>query len=94
MEQCIADLNTVARPADIYIVDAMVILTSNGPFGPGSIASPQRVVAGTDRVAVDSYCATILGLSGPEVHMIRMAHEHGLGQIDLSSLNISEIETG
>ncbi len=94
MGQCIADLNTAARPADLYIADAMEVLTSNGPMGPGDVARPQRVVAGTDRVAVDSYCAALLGLNATEIHMIRLAHQHGLGQIDLSSLNISEIETG
>jgi uncharacterized protein (DUF362 family) len=92
MEHCIADLNTVVRKPDLCVCDAMTILTSKGPFGPGEIAKPNKVVAGVDRVAVDSYGATILGLSGPEINMINNAFAHGLGEIDLSKLSIKELE--
>jgi uncharacterized protein (DUF362 family) len=93
MEQCVADLNTVVRPADLIVADAMTILTSKGPFGPGDIARPQQVVAGTDRVALDAYGATLLGLEGPKVMMIRKAHEHGIGEIDLDAVGVRRIET-
>ena len=93
MEQCVADLNTVVRPADLIVADAMTILTSKGPFGPGDIARPQQVIAGTDRVAIDAYGATLLGLEGPKVMMIRQAHEHGVGEIDLDAVGIRRIET-
>ncbi len=93
MEQCVADLNTVVRPADLIVADAMTILTSKGPFGPGDIAQPQQVIAGTDRVAMDAYGATLLGLEGPKVMMIRQAHEHGVGEIDLGAVDIRRIET-
>jgi uncharacterized protein (DUF362 family) len=86
MEQCIADLNTVVRKPDLIVADAMTILTSKGPFGPGDISSPQQVVAGTDRVALDAYGATLLGLEPTEVSMIRKAADHGLGQIDLGAV--------
>jgi uncharacterized protein (DUF362 family) len=92
MERCIADLNTVVRKPDLVVADAMTVLTSKGPFGPGDIAKPQRVVAGVDRVACDAYGATLLGLHGPEVTMIREAHEHGLGEIDLAKLDLREME--
>jgi hypothetical protein len=94
MEQCIADLNTVVRKPDLIIADAMTILTSKGPFGPGDIAHPNQVVAGIDRVAFDAYGATILGLKGTEVTMIRKAHEHGLGEIDLTKVKLQEIKLG
>lgn len=93
MEQCIADLNTVVRPAELIIMDAMEILTSNGPFGPGDITAPQKIIAGRDRVAVDAYAATLLGLKGPEVEMIANANKHGLGEIELGKVKIKEIET-
>ncbi len=93
MQQCVADLNTVVRPADLIVADAMTILTSKGPFGPGDIARPQQVIAGTDRVAVDAYGATLLGLEGPKVMMIQKAHEHGIGQIDTGAVGVARIET-
>jgi uncharacterized protein (DUF362 family) len=92
MEQCIADLNTIVRAPDLIVADAMTVLTSNGPFGPGDIAEPKRVVAGVDRVACDAYGAGILGLNGPDVTMIRKSHEHGLGKIDLATVNVKELE--
>jgi uncharacterized protein (DUF362 family) len=94
MEQCIADLNTVVRAPDLIVADAMTILTSKGPFGPGDIAKPQQVIAGIDRVAIDAYGATLLGLEGPTVAMIERAHRHGLGEIDLDAVEIHRIETG
>ena len=91
MEECVADLNTVVRKPDLIIMDAMEILTEKGPFGPGPTATPEKVIAGTDRVAIDSYGSTLLGLKGREVRMIRSAYEHGLGEIDLNKLNIKEM---
>ena len=89
LSQCIADLNLV-RQADLCVVDATEFVTTNGPAGPGEIQRPQKVVAGTDMVAVDAYCAEVRGLRSTEVQMIRMAHEHGLGEMDLSSQRIHE----
>jgi uncharacterized protein (DUF362 family) len=90
MEQCIADLNTVVRKPDLVVADAMTILTTKGPFGPGDIAKPQQVVAGIDRVAIDAYGATLLGLEGPEVAMIKNASDLGLGEIDLTKVEIKK----
>jgi uncharacterized protein (DUF362 family) len=92
MEQCIADLNTVVRKPDLIVADAMTILTSKGPFGPGDVDKPNKVIAGKDRVALDAYGATLLGLEGSEVSMIVNAHELGLGEIDLGKVRIREIE--
>jgi uncharacterized protein (DUF362 family) len=94
MEQCIADLNTVVKKPDLIIADGMRILTSKGPFGPGDIAEPNKVIAGFDRVALDSYGATLLGFEGSDVTMIVNAHQLGLGEIDLDKVRIHEIEVG
>ena len=94
MEQCIADLNTVVRKPDLIVADAMTILTSKGPFGPGDVAKPNKVIAGFDRVALDSYGATLLGLEGRDVSMIQNAHQLGLGEIDLGKARIKEMEVG
>jgi uncharacterized protein (DUF362 family) len=91
LDQCIADLNLALAPA-LCVVDATEILTTNGPFGPGELATPRRIVAGADRVAVDSFCATLLGMRGEDVVMIRRGHEHGLGEIDLKKVRLREVE--
>lgn len=93
LSQCIADVNLV-RQADLCVVDATEFITTNGPAGPGEISRPQMVVAGTDMVAVDAYCAEVRGIRSSDVQMIGMAHEHGIGENDLSTLRISEETLG
>jgi len=90
LDQCIADLNTVVTP-DLCIVDSTQFITTNGPFGPGKLAQPQEIVAGTDRVAIDSYCCGLLGLKPQDIIMIGKARELGLGQMDLSKLKIKKV---
>ena len=90
LEQCIADLNTVVKP-DLHIVDATEFIITNGPMGPGELAKPQKVVAGTDRVAMDSYCCTLWGLKAKDIIVIDKASEHKLGERDLTKVKIKEI---
>jgi len=91
LDQCIADLNTIIKP-DLCIVDATEFITTNGPFGPGNLIKPQKVVAGTDRVAIDAYCCTLWGLEAKDIIMINKAKEHGLGEMDLKKVKIKEME--
>ena len=91
LDQCIADLNTVVQP-HLCIVDATEFIITNGPFGPGTLHTPRKIVAGTNRVAIDAYCCTLWGLNPEEIFLIPKAHEHGLGQKNLSKVNIKEVE--
>jgi uncharacterized protein (DUF362 family) len=90
LDQCIADLNTAVSPS-LNVVDATEFIITNGPFGPGEILRPKKVVAGLDRVAVDAYCASLWGLRPEEIVMIRRAHEHGLGEMSLQKIKIQEL---
>lgn len=91
LDQCIVDLNKAVRPA-LCVVDATEFITTNGPFGPGELIKPQKIVAGVDRVAVDAYCASLWGLAGEDIYMIKLGAEQGLGEIDLEKVRIKEIE--
>ena len=90
LDQCIADLNLAVKPT-LCIVDATEFITTNGPFGPGKLAKPLKIVAGVDRVAIDAYCCQLWGLNPQNIIMIKRAHEHGLGEIDLKKVKIKEI---
>jgi uncharacterized protein (DUF362 family) len=90
LSQCIADIQLVRTP-NLCIVDATEFIITNGPAGPGEIKKAEKIVAGTNNVAVDAYCAGILGLAPSDIAMIRFAHEHGLGEMDLSKSNIREV---
>lgn len=91
LSQCIADLNKVRKP-DLCVTDATEMVVDNGPAGPGKLVTPQKIIAGIDRVAVDAYSAKVLGLEVERVHMIKMAYEHGFGEMDLGKLQIEETE--
>ena len=90
LEQCIADLNTVITP-DLCIVDATEFIITNGPFGPGEIIKPKKVIAGTDRVAMDSYCCTLWGLNPEDIIIIQKAYAHKLGERDAGKVMVKEI---
>ncbi len=89
LSQCIADLNTLKKPA-LCIVDAYEFLLDNGPAGPGKMKKLQKVVAGTDPVAVDAYCSTLLNLDPKKIQMLKMAQDHGIGNMDIAKLKIKE----
>jgi len=89
LDQSIVDLNKAVKP-DLNIVDAVEIIVTNGPFGPGQLFRPGKVVAGTDRVAIDAYCASLWGLDPKDIVQIKRAAEQGLGQIDLARVNLRE----
>jgi uncharacterized protein (DUF362 family) len=89
LDQCIVDLNKIIKPI-LNIADATEFITNNGPFGPGELAKPGKVVAGTDRVAVDSVCAGLLGVKPGGIIQITRGAEQGLGQGDLRKIRIRE----
>jgi uncharacterized protein (DUF362 family) len=89
LSQCIADANTLRR-ADLCVADATVVLANNGPHGPGDLMRPQKVVAGTDAVAVDAYCVKLHKRRPEEIAMLVKAAAHGLGTVDLSKLTVRE----
>lgn len=91
LDRCIADLNTVVKPT-LCVVDATEIIKTNGPMGPGELIKPLKVIAGVDRVAIDSYCATLLGLKGEDIAHIRGAYEKKLGEMDLRKVKIRDIK--
>ena len=89
LDQSIADLNMAVKPT-LNLVDATEFITTNGPFGPGDIIKPKKIVAGVDRVAIDAYCAALWGLKGEDIVMIKRGQEHGLGRYDLKKVRIKE----
>lgn len=44
----------------MYVADVTEFITTNGPSGPGDLKKLDKVVAGTDRVAVDAFCCRYL----------------------------------
>lgn len=89
LAQCIADLNLVRKP-DLHVVDTTVFITTNGPFGPGELQQEDKVIAGTDPIAIDAFFANILGLEKGIVLSTEYGAKHGLGNANFASLKIEE----
>ena len=91
----IADLNQVFK-FNLIVMDAVRVLTANGPQG-GRLQDVRRlntVVAGTDPVAVDSFGATLFGITAKDVPHVVNAYKLGLGEMDLKKVNIKRINLG
>jgi uncharacterized protein (DUF362 family) len=87
LDQCIADYVTAIRP-DLTILDANRILLTNGPKGPGDTKKVGKVIASVDPVAVDAYGATLFGMKPEDIGYIKLAHEMGVGEINLAKMKI------
>ncbi|HEY3297035.1 MAG TPA: DUF362 domain-containing protein [Armatimonadota bacterium] len=87
LHQCIADYASAVKP-DLIVLDAVRILLTNGPKGPGETKDTHQIIAGTDPVAIDSYAAKLLGMKPQDVRHIVYASSMGLGQMELSKIAI------
>ena len=95
LNTAVVDLCTVLRP-QLTVIDVSRLLSSGGPGGPGKVLTMNKIVASTDMVAADA--ATVqLGtwygrkFQARQVKHIRMAHERGLGNMDLARQVVKEI---
>jgi len=97
LHQCIADINTIRKP-DLVVMDAIRILTTNGPKGPGKTEDIGEVITSTDIVAPDAYAATFFKhpktgkpFKPEEVRFVKNAYELGLGEINLSKVRVKRV---
>ena len=96
LNTAIVDLCTVLKPA-LTLVDASRLLSDNGPGGPGKVIPLKRIIASTDMVAADAMAVEMGTWYGrkfkaDQVKHIKMAHERGLGNMDVSALRIVEVD--
>ena len=97
LHQHIADINTVRKP-DLVVMDAIRILTTNGPKGPGKTEDIGEVIVSTDIVAADAYATAFFKhpktqkpFQPEEIKFVKNAYELGLGQIDLSKVRVKKV---
>lgn len=91
----IVDLATLLRPA-LAVIDATRVLTTNGPGGPGKVDVLDTVIASRDPVAADARAVLVSEWYGRrftprQVRHIALAHERGLGRMDVENLRESRV---
>ena len=68
-------------------------MTQNGPRGvsQADLVMKKTLIISTDMVAADSAASKIFGVEPSEVNHIKMAHEMGVGNMNLDELNIERL---
>jgi len=92
IDESLVDVARAVKPT-LTVLDAVRILTANGPTG-GSLSDVKQlnlVAVGTDQVAIDSFGATLFGFKGSDLGYVRLGAKAGLGVMDLAKLKIKKV---
>jgi len=88
IDEGLVDVYSLVIPR-FNVVDGIVALEGDGPNLPPGKAKPLGlIIAGRDGLAVDAVCAAVMGLDPKKVKHLRLAYEKGLGNWDLSTIEI------
>lgn len=88
----LTDLNMAVR-SKFTLLDATRILLRGGPQG-GKLEDVKvldTVIASTDPVALDAYTTTLFDMKPEQIEAIVAAHKRGLGEMDLSKINVVNV---
>lgn len=91
LAQCIVDQHLLKRTT-LCIADATEFIINKGPEGPGDLRKLEKIIAGTDPVAIDTICSEYLGFEPDEILTNVKGQEAGLGTMDYRSMKIMEIK--
>ncbi|MFH1050322.1 MAG: DUF362 domain-containing protein [bacterium] len=92
LQQCIADFATRIKP-DLNIVDAYRIMQTHGPRGVSveDVTLLKAQIISTDMVAADAAATKFFGLEPKDIPHVRIAHEMGIGNMEIEKLRIKRI---
>jgi uncharacterized protein (DUF362 family) len=83
----IADLVSVVRP-NIAVIDAITGIEGNGPSSGEIVNKLDIIIAGNDPVATDVVGSAYMGIDAKKIGHIVMANKKGLGEIDISNIEL------
>ena len=98
LNQCIADICTLAKPPVLNVVDAYCVVKTNGPRGrsESDAATPKGLLLSPDIVAVDTaatmFFSQIEKISVEEVGYLAAGQALGIGTTDLKSLRVKRVK--
>lgn len=98
LQECIADITTISKPAALQIVDAYRIITSNGPQGRDAkdVVLTKALFASKDIVAVDTAAGKFFNqfksIPVDTVTHIAKGEALGMGTTDLESIKVERIK--
>lgn len=94
LHEAITDLASLLTP-HLVVIDASRVLSTGGPGGPGKVLTPKTIIASADMVAADAYTVSAFewygsSYSPDQVKHIRLAHQRGLGRMDIENIKIAK----
>ena len=84
--EIIVDIYQIRIP-DLVIMDAIIGMEGNGPSS-GELRHIGKIIASDDGVAVDAVMARMMGKKPEKIHMLKVANQRKIGEIDVSKMNI------
>ncbi|MDP2423030.1 MAG: DUF362 domain-containing protein [Bacteroidales bacterium] len=92
LQKCIAEFAALRKP-DLNVVDAYRVMTRNGPRGvsEADVSLMKQLLVSPDIVAIDAASTKIFGSEPGDIPYIVMAHEMGIGTMNLQTLSINRI---
>ena len=96
LSSSIVDLCTFLKP-DLIVIDGTRVLSTNGPGGPGNVLRYDTIIASRDMVAADATAVAMFEWYGQkmqprQVKHISIAHERGLGRMDIDNLITKKVQ--
>jgi uncharacterized protein (DUF362 family) len=93
LNQCIADFAAFRKP-DLNVIDAYRVLTKRGSRGVSvdDVVLMKSLILSKDIVAGDAAAAKLYGIEPANVPYIKLAHNAGTGNMDLTKLSINRIK--
>jgi uncharacterized protein (DUF362 family) len=97
LQQCIADICTISKPAVLNVVDAYRVMKTNGPRGRSAsdVVKAKALFISKDIVAVDTaavkFFNQIRSMPLESVRHIQNAADLKLGTMDIDKLNVKRI---
>ncbi|MFQ6125709.1 MAG: DUF362 domain-containing protein [Candidatus Heimdallarchaeota archaeon] len=85
IHQKIVDLTSILTPR-LTVVDGLIGSEKNETSG--NPVKMDLIIAGTDMVAVDAVCASVMGIDPKDIQYLQLATTHGLGTADLNAITI------
>lgn len=98
LQQCIADICTLSKPAVLNVVDAYRVMKTNGPRGKSAadVVNPKGLFVSTDIVAVDTaatkFFNQIEAMPLDVVGHLAKGEELKVGTMDIDKLKVKRIK--
>ena len=90
LHACIGELAAVLKPT-FTVMDAIQVLATNGPDGPGKVKPVNRLLLSADAVLADTYACSYLDMAPKEIAYLKHAADLGAGLMDVKGADVKRI---